>query len=188
MLDMLLRTVSVFDAADKWDASVLQIIQKKKKKNICQRATLNFWLMPLCVLEWWFSTASLSAAGELVWGEVTIDRVRQTPGSVKLSGGSWISPPSVTAQRASSHCLSAFLGQNNHSTAAVHRRTADSVHRRHISIQSQVWGSMLYATCWVHQSWVLMWIRICPIKKEVENWQIQSKCPFVKLHYGCVFV
>lgn len=33
MLDMLLRTVSVFDAADKWDASVLQIIQKKKKKK-----------------------------------------------------------------------------------------------------------------------------------------------------------
>lgn len=55
------------------------------------------------------------------------DRVRPPPGSVKLSAGTWIPPPSVTAQRVSALCLSAFLGQDDHSTAAA----AEAATHRH---------------------------------------------------------
>lgn len=51
------------------------------------------------------------------------DRVSLPPGSVKLSARAWIPPPSVTAQRDSALCLSAFLGQDDQSTAAAHTHT-----------------------------------------------------------------
>lgn len=58
------------------------------------------------------STTSLSG------GDGTADRGRVLPGSVKPAAGVWIPPPSVNMLRASALCLSAFLGQDHHGTAA----------------------------------------------------------------------
>lgn len=81
--------------------------------------------MPILILEQRRSTAPLRLdwVGRSVCVCAT-DGVKLPPGSVKLNADVWIPPHSVTAQRVSALCLSAFLGQDDHSTAEAHTGTS----------------------------------------------------------------